>query len=56
MSAQLSELEVPVIRAEVTALAWSKQGFNATWSGGGLNAAAVVLACGIVDTHPPFHE
>jgi len=56
MSAQLSELEVPVIPVEITALARSEHGFNATWNGGGLNAAAVVLACGIVDTHPPFQE
>ncbi|MET4023389.1 NAD(P)/FAD-dependent oxidoreductase [Bradyrhizobium sp. S3.2.12] len=56
MSAQLSELEVPVIRAEVTALARSERGFRATWNGESIDAAAVVLACGIVDTHPPFQE
>src|SRR4051794_27404063 len=56
MSAQLSELEVPVIRAEVTALARSERGFRATWNGESIDATAVVLACGIVDTHPPFQE
>lgn len=56
MSAQLSELEVPVIRAEVTALARSERGFRATWNGESIDVAAVVLACGIVDTHPSFHE
>lgn len=45
-----------MIRAEVTALARSERGFLATWNGESIDAAAVVLACGIVDAHPPFQE
>ncbi|WP_256565530.1 NAD(P)/FAD-dependent oxidoreductase [Bradyrhizobium sp. CCGB20] len=56
MSAQLSELRVPVLHAEVTALEMTKHGFHATWSGGDADAATVVLACGLVDIHPPCDE
>jgi thioredoxin reductase (NADPH) len=56
MSAQLGELAVARVEAEITALQRDEQGFRATWNGGALHATAVVLACGIVDTHPPFDQ
>lgn len=56
MSAQLDELGVARVDAEVTALQRNTHGFQATWDGGLHEAATVVLACGIVDTHPPFAE
>jgi len=56
MSAQLDELGVGRIEAEVMALQPGDHGFQARWNGGGHDAAAVVLACGIVDTHPPFED
>ncbi|MHB0768341.1 NAD(P)/FAD-dependent oxidoreductase [Bradyrhizobium sp. 5.13L] len=56
MSAQLDELAVTRVNAEVTALQRDENGFQATWGGRMHAAAAVVLACGIVDTHPPFEE
>lgn len=56
MSAQLDELAVPRIAAEVTSLQRSQNGFEAIWNGRPHQVASVVLACGIVDTHPPFAE
>lgn len=56
MSAQLGELAVTRVDAEITALRRHEQGFQAVWSGGALEAATVILACGIVDAHPPFDE
>lgn len=56
MSAQLADLQVPRVTAEVTHLAPSQNGFRAAWAGGEAEAKAVVLACGIVDNHPPFEE
>ncbi|WP_061029750.1 NAD(P)/FAD-dependent oxidoreductase [Bradyrhizobium sp. CCH5-F6] len=56
MSAQLDELAVTRVDAEVTALQRDEDGFQATWNGRTHAAAAVVLACGIVDTHPPFEQ
>ncbi|MFK4506862.1 NAD(P)/FAD-dependent oxidoreductase [Bradyrhizobium daqingense] len=56
MSAQLEELAVTRVTSEVTALQRHERGFRATWDGGLHDAATVVLACGIVDTHPPFAE
>jgi thioredoxin reductase (NADPH) len=54
MSSQLADLEVPRIAAEVTELCRTADGFRATWNGGSADAATVILACGIVDIHPPF--
>ncbi|MGY4623954.1 NAD(P)/FAD-dependent oxidoreductase [Bradyrhizobium sp. USDA 4486] len=56
MSAQLDELAVTRVEAEVTALDRQAHGFRASWHGGAHEAATVVLASGIVDTHPPFDE
>ncbi|KYK49620.1 pyridine nucleotide-disulfide oxidoreductase [Bradyrhizobium liaoningense] len=56
MSAQLHELAATRVDAEVTALQRHDQGFLASWNGRAHAAAAVILACGIVDTHPPFDE
>lgn len=56
MSAQLDELAVARVEAEVTALQRHERGFEASWNGRTHQAATVVLACGIVDTHPPFAE
>lgn len=56
MSAQLDELAVVRVEAEVVALQRGDHGFQARWNGGGHHAATVVLACGIVDTHPPFED
>jgi thioredoxin reductase (NADPH) len=56
MSAQLDELAVTRIEAEVSALQRHEHGFQASWEGGAHEAATVVLASGIVDTHPPFDE
>ncbi|MCK1652060.1 NAD(P)/FAD-dependent oxidoreductase [Bradyrhizobium sp. 149] len=56
MSAQLGELAVTRDDAEVTALRRCEQGFQAIWNGSAHEAATVILACGIVDTHPPFDE
>ncbi|WP_025036822.1 NAD(P)/FAD-dependent oxidoreductase [Bradyrhizobium sp. DOA9] len=54
MSAQLNELAVTRVAAEVTALQRHERGFEASWNGRAHAAATVILACGIVDTHPPF--
>lgn len=54
MSTQLDELAVARVEAEVTALHRHGDGFRAAWNGGAVEAATVVLACGIVDVHPPF--
>ncbi|MDB5609603.1 MAG: pyridine nucleotide-disulfide oxidoreductase [Bradyrhizobium sp.] len=54
MLRQLADLQVPLIEAEVSALAGTQDGFRATWAGGDVDAATVVLACGIIDYHPPF--
>jgi thioredoxin reductase (NADPH) len=56
MSAQLGELAVARVDAEVTALRRDERGFQAIWNGGAHAAAAVILASGIVDAHPPFDE
>ncbi|MCK1745375.1 NAD(P)/FAD-dependent oxidoreductase [Bradyrhizobium sp. 139] len=56
MSAQLDELAVARVEAEVTTLQRHEHGFQAEWNGGALEVATVVLACGIVDTHPPFDQ
>ena len=56
MSAQLDELAVTRVDAEVTALRRHERGFQAIWNGGAHAAATVILACGIVDIHPPFDE
>jgi thioredoxin reductase (NADPH) len=56
MSAQLDELAVTRVAAEVTALRRHDHGFQAIWNGDVHAAATVILACGIVDTHPPFDE
>ncbi|CUT15308.1 Thioredoxin reductase EC 1819 [Bradyrhizobium sp.] len=56
MSAQLGELAVTRVDAEVTALRRHERGFQAIWNGGAHTAAIVVLASGIVDAHPPFDE
>jgi thioredoxin reductase (NADPH) len=56
MSAQLDELAVVRVNAEVAALQRHEDGFEAHWNGSAHRATTVVLACGIVDTHPPFAE
>src|SRR5206468_3576735 len=56
MSAQLAELGVPRVSSEVSDLAPGPDGFRAAWAGGEADARAVVLACGIVDKHPPFEQ
>jgi thioredoxin reductase (NADPH) len=56
MSAQLNELAVTRVEAEVTALQRHEHGFEASWKGRAHVAATVILACGIVDTHPPFDD
>ncbi|TFV76352.1 NAD(P)/FAD-dependent oxidoreductase [Bradyrhizobium frederickii] len=56
MSAQLDELAVTRAEAEVTALRRHHHGFEASWNGDAHAAATVILASGIVDTHPPFRE
>lgn len=56
MSAQLDELVVTRVAAEVTALRRHDHGFEASWNGEAHAAATVILASGIVDTHPPFEE
>ena len=56
MSAQLDELAVVRVRAEVTALRRHEDCFQASWNGDAHATATVILASGIVDTHPPFAE
>ncbi|MBB4375391.1 thioredoxin reductase (NADPH) [Bradyrhizobium sp. Rc3b] len=56
MSAQLGELAVERVEAEVTALQRRDDGFQAIWNGGALEATTVILASGIVDSHPPFEQ
>ena len=56
MSEQVADLQVRPIASEVTHLVPSPNGFRAAWLGGEAVAKAVVLACGIVDNHPPFEE
>lgn len=56
MSAQLDELAVTRLAAEVTGLQRHGDYFQASWNGRTHEAATVVLACGIVDAHPPFEE
>ncbi|MFB6463849.1 NAD(P)/FAD-dependent oxidoreductase [Bradyrhizobium tunisiense] len=56
MSAQLDELAVAHVEAEVTALRRHDLGFEASWNDETHAAATVILASGIVDTHPPFRE
>lgn len=56
MSAQLDELAVTRVAAEVTALRPHDHGFEAIWNHRAHQAATVILACGIVDAHPPFAE
>ncbi|MBB4397801.1 NAD(P)/FAD-dependent oxidoreductase [Bradyrhizobium sp. ERR14] len=56
MSAQLGELAVERVEAEVTALQRRGDGFQAIWNGGALEATTVILASGIVDSHPPFEQ
>ncbi|WP_375160702.1 NAD(P)/FAD-dependent oxidoreductase [Bradyrhizobium sp. RDT46] len=56
MSAQLDELAVTRVAAEVTGLRRHEDGFQASWNGEAHAAATVILASGIVDTHPPFRE
>ncbi|WP_314957687.1 NAD(P)/FAD-dependent oxidoreductase [Bradyrhizobium cosmicum] len=56
MSAQIADLQVRRVTSEVTHLTRSQNGFHAAWVGGETDARAVVLACGIVDHHPPFQE
>lgn len=56
MTAQLAELKVPLVRAEVTSLEKAQDGFQVTWTGGAADAATVVLACGIVDIHPTCEQ
>ncbi|MBR0703875.1 NAD(P)/FAD-dependent oxidoreductase [Bradyrhizobium diazoefficiens] len=56
MSAQLEELAVARVQAEVTALRRHGDGFEASWNGDAHAASTVILASGIVDTHPPFAE
>lgn len=56
MSEQLAGLAVHRIEAEVTDLRRTADGFRGKWNGGGADAATVILACGIVDVHPPFDE
>lgn len=56
MRKQLAELEVSFLQAEVTALTKTQDGFRVTWNGGETGAATVVVACGIVDNHPPFDD
>jgi thioredoxin reductase (NADPH) len=47
---------VPRVASEVSHLARSADGFRAAWAGGEADVKAVVLACGIVDHHPPFED
>jgi thioredoxin reductase (NADPH) len=54
MTRQLEQFEVSVVQAEVTSLVRTGSGFRASWNGGQMVAATAVLACGIVDIHPPF--
>ena len=56
MAAQADELGVARVTAEVTALQRHDCGFEVIWNGDGHAAAMVILASGIVDTHPPFDE
>ncbi|MGY0571252.1 NAD(P)/FAD-dependent oxidoreductase [Bradyrhizobium sp. RDM12] len=56
MSAQIADLQVRRVTSEVTHLAPSRNGFRAAWTEGETDAKAVVLACGIVDNHPPFEQ
>ncbi|MBB4426284.1 thioredoxin reductase (NADPH) [Bradyrhizobium sp. CIR48] len=56
MSAQLGELAVERVEAEVTALQRRDDRFQAIWNGGALEATTVILASGIVDSHPPFEQ
>lgn len=56
MSAQANELAVTRVEAEVTTLQRHEFGFEASWNGRGHAAASVILACGIVDIHPPFDD
>jgi thioredoxin reductase (NADPH) len=56
MSSQLAELDVARVDAEVTALRRHRDGFRASWQGREYDASSAVLACGIVDIHPPFDE
>ncbi|WP_369722268.1 NAD(P)/FAD-dependent oxidoreductase [Bradyrhizobium sp. LLZ17] len=56
MSAQLAELGVARVSSEVSDLAPGPDGFRAAWAGGEADTRAIVLACGIVDNHPPFEQ
>jgi thioredoxin reductase (NADPH) len=56
MSAQLGELAVTRVEAEVTSLQRCERGFLVSWNGEVHIAATVILASGIVDAHPPFVE
>ncbi|TWB73866.1 NAD(P)/FAD-dependent oxidoreductase [Bradyrhizobium sacchari] len=56
MTAQLAELKVPLVRAEVTVLEKAQDRFQMSWTGGAADAATVVLACGIVDIHPTCEQ
>jgi thioredoxin reductase (NADPH) len=54
MSRQLADLQVSIVKAEVTTLSRTTEGFCAAWDDGEACAPVAVLACGIVDIHPPF--
>jgi thioredoxin reductase (NADPH) len=56
MSHQLADLEVPIVKTEVTALTKTDDGFRASCGEGEIHASIAVLASGIVDVHPPFEE
>ena len=56
MSEQLEDLAVHRVEAEVTDLRRIADGFRGKWSDGGADAATVILACGIIDVHPPLDE
>lgn len=56
MSAQLNDLAVTRVEAEVAALQRHEHGFEASWNGRAHAAETVILASGIVDTHPPFDD
>jgi thioredoxin reductase (NADPH) len=56
MSTQLAELGVSRIAAEVTALERGDNGFQAIWNDRAHHADTIILASGIVDTHPPFAD
>ncbi|MBI5260280.1 MAG: NAD(P)/FAD-dependent oxidoreductase [Bradyrhizobium sp.] len=56
MQQQVSDLGVPMIKAEVAALGQNGGSFSAAWDRGEARASAVILASGIVDTQPPFTD